>query len=256
MTQTVAVVLAGGLFGIWMGATYAMEGRIRTFQRPDASVARFAYAIVANVCIGVLGGTMVIRALANADSMPRVVTYGIVEPGRILTMCVIAVALGGLALAVQRLPSWHPVVLANTFAQVLVVSIAEVVVCWVVLGASVRNALGPGIIPLGCAVCVAALAFGFYHFAHSPPFNTIRMVVLLTGVGLVTGLFFFISRDLYSTIIFHNVFALRGVMQALADNGKLKAFERPQLPLIATAAVTFLVLVGTDLAVMRPALLG
>jgi hypothetical protein len=239
-----------------MGATYVLEGRVRTFLRPDASVARFVYAIVANVCIGVVGGAVVIRTLLNAESMPQLMTYGIAGPRRMLAMSVIAVVLGGLALAVQRLPNWHPMVLANAFAQVLVVSIAEVVVCWAVLGAGIRNALGPGVVSLGVAVTVAALAFGLYHLAHSPPFNTRSMVMLLSGVGVVTGIFFFLSRDLYSTIIFHNAFALRGVTHALADTGKMKAFERPQLPLIATAVVALLVLICTDIAVVRPALLS
>jgi hypothetical protein len=98
---------------------------------------------------------------------------------------------------------------------VLVVSIAEVVVCWVLLGAVLRNALRPGVMFAGVAVVFAALAFGVYHFAHSPPFNTPAMVLLLSGVGVATGTFFFMGCDLYSTTVLHNAFAIRGVIQLI-----------------------------------------
>jgi len=247
-----AVGLAAGLFGIWMLATYLLEGRIRTFLRPEAAAARLVYAVVANVGIGTIGAALVIRAALRGAATAAPAAYGLADPRRLLTMVILGMLLGGLVLAVQRLPSRHPVVLLNAFAQVLVVSIAEVVVCWAVLGATVRNALGPGIVPLGLAVLLAALAFGFYHFAHSPPFNTWRMVLLLSGVGLATGAFFFLGGDLYGTILFHNAFALRGVTEALARADRLGTYARPQAPLLATAAMALVVLVGVDVLLMRP----
>jgi hypothetical protein len=39
------------------------------------------------------------------------------------------------------------------------------------------------------AIVSAALAFGVYHFAHSPPFNMPEMVLLLSVVGGATGVF-------------------------------------------------------------------
>lgn len=33
------------------------------------------------------------------------------------------------------------------------------------------------------AAIVASVLFGVYHFAHSPPFNTVDLVVLLTAIG-------------------------------------------------------------------------
>jgi hypothetical protein len=117
---------------------------------------------------------------------------------------------------------------------VLVVSIAEVVVCWALFGAVLRNALGSGSVPVAIAVVSAAAAFGVYHFAHSPPFNTPGMVLLLSGVGVATGIFFFLGGDLYSTVVLHNTFAIRGVVQALA----------------AIAAVVVLII--ADVALIRP----
>ena len=68
----------------------------------------------------------------------------------------------------------------------------------------------------------------FHHFAHSTPFNTIGMVALLTGVGFVTSAFFFLSRDIYATIVFHNLPGVFGVVQALAASGRLETLDSKQ----------------------------
>lgn len=138
-------------------------------------------------------------------------------------------------------------ILANASAQVLVVSIAEVVVCWALFGAVLRNALGPGVVFAGIAVVSAALVFGVYHFAHSPP-----MVVLLSGVGLATGIFFFRGGDLYSTIVRHNACAVRGAVQAPGESGNLDRYASPQLPLLATAIAAIVVLIIADVLLIRP----
>jgi hypothetical protein len=41
MTRTQAVAAANGLFAVWTLATYLLEGRLGTFQRPDATTSRF-----------------------------------------------------------------------------------------------------------------------------------------------------------------------------------------------------------------------
>jgi hypothetical protein len=102
------------------------------------------------------------------------------------------------------------------------------------------------------SVVVAAVAFGVYHFAHSPPFNSPSMVLLLSGIGVVTGLFFFLGGDVYSTVVLHNAFAVRGVIQALGESANLDAYASPQLPLITTAIVAVVVLVITDVVLIRP----
>ena len=171
---------------------------------------------------------------------------------RILVLVPGAALAGGLFLAGQELPASDPVILMNASAQVLVVSIAEVVVCWALLGAVVRNALGAGMVPAAAAVVAAALAFGVYHFAHSPPFNTPAMVLLLSVVGVATGVFFFLVGDLDSTIVLHNAFALRGVVQALGDSGNLDRYASPQPALIATALAAIVALVLADVVLVRP----
>ena len=86
---------------------------------------------------------------------------------------VIAVAVGvalGFAFYLQGAPSWNLVVFINAYAQVLVGSIAEILVCWAVVG-SVSQALLQDRgrwISLILAAIIASILFGFYHFAHSP----------------------------------------------------------------------------------------
>jgi hypothetical protein len=190
MRNTQAVVAATGLLAIWTLATYLLEARLGTFLRPDAMTSRFVYTVVVNVLIGTIGAGLLIRALIRRSELPRVTTYGIVSPLRILVLVPVAAVLAGLFLR-GPLPASDPVILANASAQVLVVSIAEVVVCWCLFGSVLRNVFGAGFASTGKAVVFAALAFGIYHFAHSPPFNTPAIVVLLSGVGARPGSSFF-----------------------------------------------------------------
>jgi hypothetical protein len=251
MTRAQAVAAAVGLFAVWTLATYLLEARLGTFLRPDATT-RFVYTVVANVLIGTIGAALVIRTLVRRTELPRVATYGIASPLRIFVLVLVAAVVAALFLMSQQLPASDPVILANASAQVLVVSIAEVVVCWALFGAVLRNALGHGFVSAGTAVVSAALAFGVYHFAHSPPFNTLAMVLLLSGVGVATGIFFFLGGDLYSTIVLHNAFAVRGVIQALDEGGNLDRYTSPQLPLFATAIAAVVVLVIADVVLIRP----
>jgi hypothetical protein len=253
MAKTQAVAPAMGTFAVWMLSTYLLEARVGTFLRPDA-MNRFVYTVVANVLIGTIGSALVIRAIVRRAGPPRVTTYGIARPFRILILVPVAALAGGLFLAGQELPTSDPVILTNASAQVLVVSIAEVVVCWALLGAVLRNALGPGMVSAAAAVVSAALAFGVYHFAHSPPFDTPTTVLLLSVVGVATGVFFFLGSDLYSTIVLHNAFAIRGVVQALGESGNLDRYASPQLPLIATAFAAVVALVIADVVLVRPVL--
>jgi hypothetical protein len=145
-------------------------------------------------------------------------------------------------------PTSDPIVIANAFAQVLVVSAAEILVCWSVVAAVFEAALRDS--NRWAAIVVGAVAgsvlFGLYHFAHSAPFNSWGMVAFLSAVGLITSLFFFVSRDVYGTIVFHNFMGVLGVANALAAKDQLASMATVQVPLFATAAVTILLLLALD----------
>lgn len=77
------------------------------------------------------------------------------------------------------------------------------------------------------------------------------MVAFLSAIGLVTSLFFFVSRDVYGTIAFHNFLGVLGVVNALAAKDQLQPMMQLQVPLLVTAAVTVVALVLVDRFVLR-----
>lgn len=96
------------------------------------------------------------------------------------------------------------------------------------------------------AALVASVLFGLYHFAHSPPFDMLPMVLFLMGIGLVTSAFFFVSRDAYATIVFHNFLGTVGVLQALKAAGDLARYAEWRFPVISMAFVALAVLIAAD----------
>jgi hypothetical protein len=252
--RLIAVGIALTLFAVWSLATWFLEGRIGTLLRPHAAADRAIYAIVANLLIGIAGGVAVLWILIRRMRLTRrAVGFGSRTPSLIHSLA--ALILGSVFHALQGPPSLDPIILVNAYAQVLVVSTAEVIICWSVLGATVEALLKPygRAIAISGAAIAASAAFGLYHFAHSPPFNTSGMVALLTVVGLVTSTFFFITRDAYATVLFHNFLGMFGVIQALASSGRLNELAVLQPPLLIMALATLAVVALCDRALVRKA---
>ena len=251
-SPTAALAATLGLFAVWTFATWFLEGRIETLLRPEALFNRAIYAILANLLIGVVIAIVVVRFLIRRSHLARAAAgFGSATPSAM--RLTIALGLGVALYAWRGAASLDPIVLTNAFSQVLVVSAAEVAVCWAVVGASVEALLKPRgrAISITGAALVASTLFGIYHFAHSAPFNTVGMVALLTGVGLVTSAFFFMARDVYATILFHNFLGMFGVMQALVASGRLDAFATLQPPLLIMALATVTVLALSDRILLR-----
>jgi hypothetical protein len=139
---------------------------------------------------------------------------------------------------------------------VLPVSIAEIVVCWMLVGGSVEAALR-GHIPDAAArvgaLVVASVCFGVYHVAHSPPFDTPAMIGLLTLVSVGTGLVLFVGRSAYGALAVYNFLALFGATSALADAGRVVGYRDPVVPLLLTGLVALLVFVGVERLGVRDA---
>lgn len=68
-------------------------------------------------------------------------------------------------------------------------------------------------------------------------------MTFLTAIGLVTSAYFFVSRDVYGTIAFHNFLGIFGVIQALGTSGNLANFERPVVLLLVMVAVSIAMLI-------------
>ena len=66
----------------------------------------------------------------------------------------------------------------------------------------------------------------------------------MSAIGLVTSAFFFVSRDVYGTIAFHNFLGIFGVIGALEASGNLASFERPMIPVLIMAVVAVALLIA------------
>jgi hypothetical protein len=237
-----ALAGAFALYLVWVLATWLLEGLPRTLLRPEATSLRLAYALVANVAIGLALPLWLLRRWVRSG---RASALDLGFSGRRRTVLSV-VAAAGVGYALFRLNATQPVsavVLANAFAQVWVVSLAEILVCWGLVGSAALLWLRPrrrvGAFLL--AAVLASVFFGVYHFAHSPPFNEPGMVVFLSVIGLATSAWWLASRDVFGTAVFHAFFALTGVLAALEDRAP-GANPELSVPLLTTAAVTLVLL--------------
>jgi membrane protease YdiL (CAAX protease family) len=258
--QTRKVILIPiSLYLIWVLATYLLEGRINLLQRPDP-VGRYAYAIIANILIGTIIAIWFLKpSIKSRFSTQSQLGF---RPLKHTIMVVAIAAIVGFGLfAIQRPPSVNPVLIMNVFAQTLPTSIAEIVICWVLIGATfesltrrknkntsnnINNKSEISSTVIGAVV--ATVLFGLYHFAHSQPFNQPNMVIFLMYPGLLTSIVYFVGRDIYAAIIFHNFQALFGVMAGIIN---IEPFTRPLYPVIILAIVSMLVLIGSDMFMLR-----
>lgn len=247
-------LVAVGAYCVWTVVTWLLEGRIRTLLRPEATIDRIVYTGVANVLVGTVLALWLVREYVASDFTSRE-RLGLRSPIRSVVAVLLAGALGIALYVVQQPPSTDPVVVLNAFAQVLPVSIAEIVVCWVVVGGSLvallRSRGANELLSTGVGLTVSSVLFGVYHLAHSPPFNTPEMIGLLTVVGLGTGVFYFVGGSVYGALVFHNFLALFGVTTALVEAGQIATYQEPVVALLVTALVSLLVLVGMDVVVVR-----
>lgn len=213
---------------------------------------RIVYTCIANIIIGILLALVIVRHAIHRN-MISLNSAGFQPLKRTLVAVGIAFVLGILILVLQNPASLDPIVLLNVYAQVFTVTIAEIAVCWVVLGSITEGAFSKegSLVAILCGILVASILFGLYHFAHSPPFNQPAMVAFLSIIGVVTSLVYFISRDVYATMVFHNFFGCIGVMQSLSVSGVLDAYSQPLLPVIGMAFASLLIFVSMDLLYVR-----
>lgn len=248
-----AKALAGALavYLAWVAATGLLERLPGTLLHPQAVGLRLAYVGVANLILGIVAPVWLIRSLVRAGH-GKAGDFGFSGAGRTFLGAAAGAAAGYLIFALQQAGRIEPTAFLNVFFQVWAVSVAEIVVCWGLVGTTVFLALRPWsragawLIAAG----VASVLFGAYHFAHSAPFNEPRMVLFLTGIGLATSAWRFVSRDLYGSAVFHNFFGVTGVLAALNAGGAVPA-DSIALPLAASAAAVTAALIFADFIWIR-----
>jgi len=240
------------VYFLWVIATYLLEGRILTFLRPEATVDRIVYTVIANFLVGIIIAACVLRS-SLISGFVTTEQIGFRSIRHTLAGVVLAGIIGFVLFIVQNPPSLNLMVIMNVYSQVLTVSIAEVVVCWAVIGASFESlARNKGrVISMLAGIIAASFSFGIYHFAHSPPFNQVNMVLLLIFISFATGMIYFFGRNIYAAIIFHNTLALFGVMQALEKSDNLITYSQPIYPLIVMAIISVIILAASDIIFIR-----
>jgi hypothetical protein len=236
----------------WVAATYLLEGLPGTLLRPESVGLRLAYAGFANLVIGIVVPLWCIRNFVR-EELGKAEDFGFGGAGRTILAVVVGTGMGSAVFALSQSGPIDPLVVLNSFAQVWVVSLAEIVVCWALVGAAVFRALRSWSRPGAylAAGTAASVLFGVYHFAHSAPFNQLPSVLFLTGIGFVTSVWWFVSRDVYGTAIFHSFFGVTGVLAALQAGGFAPPHPQLSIPLAATAAAVTLILVVLDLTWVR-----
>lgn len=237
------IAIALSIYIIWVVATYLLEGRIHLFQKVDP-IGRMTYVVIANIAIGTVLSAIAIRYLLKAQ-LVKPEQLGL-NKSRIRTAVVItSAAAGGLALFMLQNPrTLEPIVVFNVFMQALPVSIAEVMVCWALIGSSfesiAKNNNKRKIMSVIVGGIAASVLFGVYHYAHSPPFNETSIVLFLMLPSIATAVTYFLGRDIYAAVIVQNFMGIFGV---IANLPALEPFRQPMVPIYVLSAVSVAVLV-------------
>lgn len=104
---------------------------------------------------------------------------------------------------------------------------------------------------LGLIILIAAVAasviFGIYHFAHSPPFNEVNMVMFLMIPAIAPSVAYFIGRDIYAAIIVQNFLGIVGVMGTI----DLAAYSQPLFQMYVLTLPAIAALITANIIVMR-----
>lgn len=202
------------------------------------------YVVIANIAVGTVLSAIAIRYLLKAQ-LVKPKQLGL-SKSRLRTVAIIASAAGGgLALFILQNPrTTEPIVVFNAFMQVLPVSIAEVIVCWALIGSSfeslaTKNNKGR-IISVLVGAIAASVLFGVYHYAHSPPFNQTSIVLFLMLPSIATAVAYFFGRSIYAAVIVQNFMGIVGVLAGLPN---LEEYRQPMVPIYVLSAASIAALV-------------
>ncbi len=235
------------IYLLWTIGTYLLEGRINLLQEPTPA-GRTIYILVTNIIIGTVIALWILGSRIRSGALNEK-QIGAQPAKRTIAVSLVAVMLGFGFFLLQKPVSLNPLVVWNVFSQVLPVTIAEVVVCWAAIGGTVEAVARPKgrALAIIAGIIAADILFGVYHFAHSAPFNQVNMVLFLMMPGLLTSLVFFIGRDLYATILFHNFLGMAGVLQ----NVDMTLFSHPLYLFYILMATSLVCLISGDIAYIR-----
>jgi hypothetical protein len=200
-------------------------------QRVDV-IGRFEYVVIANMVIGTFLAIWLLRYYHISSGFISTKQLGFRSVNRRFWAVVgIASVIGFVLFVIQGPVSLNLVVISNVFAQTLPTSIAEAVVCWVVVGASFESLV---------------LVKSKHEFKNGKMTKNISAAII-GAVVATTSIVFFVGRNIYAAIIFQNFQALFGVMRSI----DITSFTHPIYPLLIMGLVSILILIAADVFLVR-----
>jgi membrane protease YdiL (CAAX protease family) len=200
----VALLAAPALFVANYAANHA-------WQPP---MGRLAYTLTVVLLIGTVLPCAALLALARRG-VTDLRRWGYSFRLSDLAKITVALALAGVIAAFQVGDAVlaDPTHAARLFVWLIGASLAEVLVfCGIVhnVAAAMLEHRLPRWSATLLAAVIASLAFGFYHFSHAPPWNTLSTAWTLTVVWLAVSAIFVCTRSLWAAAAFNTVMATTG----------------------------------------------
>jgi len=195
------LIIPFSLFIVWILETYLLEGSADLFVhfQPPLFI---LYTVFANIVVGIFIPVICFRSafLSGAVNMFQA---GFRSLRRTVSACALTAIFGYLYLITFTPAGADRFVPVNAIAFIIPPAVAEVMICWVLIGTHLQAYMrkGSAAISISLGVVVTAVLFGISFAAHSPPLNRPDVIVLLCVIGAGAALFFFAVRDVYATVI-------------------------------------------------------
>jgi len=189
------------VYAAWMLETFLLEGSTNLFVRFDPS-GLFLYTILACIITGMILPLLCIRKafISGAVNMFQI---GFRSFRRTILAGVLTCIIGYGAVIIFSPFGTDRLMFANAFLLLLPGAIASVMICFVLIGTHIQAFVrgGGALLSLSLGTMVTAMLFGMTSFAYFPAVMVKDTVIVLIGVGIIAGLFFFAVRDVYATTI-------------------------------------------------------
>jgi len=235
------------IYLVWVLDTFLLEGSMGVISRYQP-LPLFLYTIVANILIGIIVPVVCLRPafLSGAINMFQI---GFRSLRRILAAVLFTVLFCYLLLVTFTHYGSGRLSLCWTFALMLPLAIAGVMVCWVLLGTHIQAYVRThgAFVSILAGVAATGILFGVSSAALSAHPVGIPGYMPLFCAGFISAIFFFSVRDVYASAVFL-AFLLTVIIGGQADSGYTMQFSPV---VIACAVLSLLTLASCHLYLSR-----
>lgn len=201
-TPTVRLLLVPVVvYVVWFVEMYLLAGQLMLFSHPGA-VGLYLYTLLCCLAVGIIVPVFLIRK-AFMQGEVTMFQLGFRSWYRAVTGIVFTFLVIGVAVTLYNPCGRDTMAFFSLFLFLLPTGIATIMVCWVLTGthiqALVRN--GGALITIPVGVAITALLFGLSSKAQFPVSATPDTLFWHIVAGMVTAVFFFLVRDIWSTIV-------------------------------------------------------